>query len=250
MAFTHLDELNENDLEYLNNLDELRRQLVGWYREYNKLNANFYNQNDLYTEAIRILTTTFPGSLFRDFGLIIIFLPESVSSVQVEFMATLTAKVQATTILGLTGEKAADKPAIDLAQKLGLSTDSKGPPSAGPDKMADHMVVSHDSDEETQWVIRDIIRQAANGSEFGKIAVLYRNQHPYAEILQTKLRLAGIPLAGDETRDLSDTPTGKLVTNLLSVIKNDYSRDSVMKLVAEAPDQMGQSACFARKFQS
>ena len=67
------------------------------------------------------------------------------------------------------------------------------------------------------------------------MAALYRRQDPYAFQLRMELGFAGIPVAGPDPSPLRDSVAGRLLTGMLDVIREDFSRAALMRWLADAP---------------
>ena len=69
-------------------------------------------------------------------------------------------------------------------------------------------MVAPDPEEEVRSVLRSIV---ADEKPFHRIAVIYRQDNPYASLLRQELDFAGIPYSGVDYRRLADTPAGRLL---------------------------------------
>ena len=72
-------------------------------------------------------------------------------------------------------------------------------------------MVAPDPEEEVRSVLRSIV---ADDKPFHRIAVIYRQDNPYASLLRQELDFAGIPYSGVDYRRLADTPAGRLLQGL------------------------------------
>ena len=82
---------------------------------------------------------------------------------------------------------------------------------------------------------RDLLQRAEAGVPFHRMAALYRRQDPYAFQLRMELGFAGIPVAGPDPSPLRDSVPGRLLTGMLDVIREDFSRAALMRWLADAP---------------
>ena len=67
-AFEQIGQLPKTSLDQLSKVDELRSQLVAWYRTYESLLAGFYDSQTLYLEALLTLKGNPSKSLFQELG--------------------------------------------------------------------------------------------------------------------------------------------------------------------------------------
>ena len=72
-------------------------------------------------------------------------------------------------------------------------------------------MVAPDPEEEVRSVLRSIV---ADDKPFHRIAVIYRQDNPYASLLRQELDFANIPYSGVDYRRLADTPAGRLLQGL------------------------------------
>ena len=105
--------------------------------------------------------------------------------------------------------------------------------------MPDGIVSAPDVREEVRRAVRDMLREARDGTPFHRMAALYRQADPYAHQLRLELSLAGLPVAGPDPTTLKDSAAGRLLLGLLGVIEDDFGRSQLMQWLAEAPVRDG-----------
>lgn len=239
-AFKDLDRLSGQELEKLADVDPLRRQIVQWYRLTRHRLQGYYNREELSRAAARAVTEGRAESALRDLGSLIFHLIRSPSPGEDRLLQALGKRAQCALVIGITSEPELDAPAHALAgrleQTLGPAATTM-PPAGEP--VAEHLVSASDAQEEIRWVLRHLMKQAEAGLPFHQMAVLYRQSDPYASLVPSQLRLAGIPVAGPDYRRLKDTPPGKLLLGLLQVFEDEFSRESLMHWLSEAPVKTG-----------
>src|SRR5208283_2429153 len=103
-TFRELDHLSPADLDKLADLDELRAQIVNWYRETRNLTALYYTREELIRTATVALEQEKAGSVLRDIGFIIFYLVSELSSTELETVNHLLDIGRAAFIGGITGE--------------------------------------------------------------------------------------------------------------------------------------------------
>ena len=151
---------------------------------------------------------------------VIYYLPRRLSAGDVALAQALRKQGRCEIIGGLTGDDAADKPVMDLISRLSGDA-APAPDAGGADPLqrragegALRIISAPDPEEEVRTVIRRI---AASNAPLHRIAVIYRQENPYASRLRQELDCAGIPYAGAERRRLADTPTGLLLLGLVDL---------------------------------
>jgi RecB family exonuclease len=245
-TFRDLDRLSIDELSGLEDVDPLRSQMVRWYRAYRERLGGYYGLEELAWAAAAAVRDGKAASALRDLGLVIFHLARAPSPGEAGLVNALGEIGRCAMILGLTGDEEPDAVAKDVAARfqpvLGAAQ-AAGRASGGCD--AHHLMSASDVQEEVRWVVRYIADRAEGGLPFHRMAVLYRQANPYASLVPSQLRLAGIPVAGPDPAPLRDTPAGKLLTSLLSVLESDLSRDSVMGWIAESPVSLGPGGGFA-----
>jgi len=236
-TFRDLDRLSEAELDNIEAIDPLRAQIVKWYRLFRDLLRNHYDREELSLAAAAALKEGTASSILKDLGFIIFHLVPDFSPGELAMVAALSDTGKCAAILGLSGEPESDVLTLLTANRLKPCLGETEPPReiSRESNTVHHLLIAPDAQEEIRWIIRHIIRQAEEGLPFHRMAILYRQRDPYAFLVQSQLRLAGIPVAGPDATSLRDTPAGKLLVYLLEAIGTDFARTSVMRWIAEAP---------------
>jgi len=236
-TFRDLSNLSEVGLTNLEAMDPLREQIVRWYRLFRDLLGRYYNREELSKAAAVAVKEGKTASTLRDLGFIVFYLVSDFSPGEIDLVTALSEVKQCAMILGLTGESDADTKARSTASWLHQTlyqAESTEEPKRGSYSIH-HILIAPDAQEEIRWVVRHIIREAEEGLPFHRTAVLYRQSDPYGFLIHNQLRFAGIPISGLDSTQLKDTPAGKLLIYLLAIIECDFTRDSVMRWIAETP---------------
>ncbi|MDP6548482.1 MAG: PD-(D/E)XK nuclease family protein [Dehalococcoidia bacterium] len=239
-TFRDLDKLSIDELSSLEAADPLRSQMVGWYRAFQERLGGYYGPEELAWAAAEAVRDGKAASALRDLGLVIFHLTRAPSPGEAGLVSALGGTGRCAMILGLTGDEEPDAVAKDVAasfQSVLGPAQLAGPAPGGFD--SHHLVSASDVQEEVRWVVRYVTDRAEGGLPFHRMAVLYRQSNPYASLVPSQLRLAGIPVAGPDPAPLRDTPAGKLLLSIMSVLESDLSRDSVMGWIAESPVGLG-----------
>ncbi|MAF39835.1 MAG: hypothetical protein CL696_13320 [Chloroflexi bacterium] len=235
-TFKDLDRLPIDQLSTLERMDPLRSQMVRWYRAFRERLGGYYGPEELAWAAAAAVRDGKAAGTLRDLGLVIFHLPRAPSPGEADLVSALGGLGRCAMILGLTGDEETDASAKSVAASFQSALGTAQPTGPAPGSFsAHHLVSAPDVQEEVRLVVRRIAGRAEGGLPFHRMAVLYRQSDPYASLVPSQLRLAGIPVAGPDPAPLRDTPAGKLLMSLMSVMESDFSRNSVMGWIAESP---------------
>ena len=153
---------------------------------------------------------------------VIYYLPRRLSIGDTQLARVLLQRSKCQVVTGLVGDENADRPVHELLDMLG----SQGVEEASnPSKAADPLcqraesgaltiVAVPDPEEEVRTTVRSIV---ASDAPFHRIAVIHRQDNPYASLLRQELDFARIPYSGVTHRSLGDTQTGLLLLGLVDL---------------------------------
>ena len=149
---------------------------------------------------------------------VIYYLPRRLSVGDVELARALLERGKCRVIAGVVGDEGADSPVLELMELLGSQRAGAAASIPGADPLRQRaearslsIVVAPDPEEEVRSVLRSIV---ADEKPFHRIAVIYRQDNPYASLLRQELDFANIPYSGVDYRRLADTPAGRLLQGL------------------------------------
>ena len=152
---------------------------------------------------------------------VIYYLPRRMSDGDVRLAQALLKRGKCRLIAGCTGDTPADKPVAELLRRLGHQPVETQTASGDDNPLLQRakgrtlsIVAAPDPEEEVRGVIRSI---AAGTVPFHRVAVVHRQDNPYASLLRQELGFAGIPFSGMDYRSLADTPTGLLLLGLVDL---------------------------------
>ena len=235
-VFTELSYSEESTLATLAEIDDLRAQLVDWYRLFKQETKQFYVPADLVRSADQNIRAGLLNSSVTELGHLVFYLINDFSIPELSLIQYLVNKGMASVIVGAVGEIGIDEHVSELAKMLspnfkfrsGTTQDIRIPIPA-------RLVSAPDAREEIRWIVRDIVRRSEEGISFNNIAILYRQSEPYSSLISGQLRLSGIPVSGPDDTPISDTPPGRALLNMLNAINSDFSRPEVLKWISESP---------------
>ena len=173
---------------------------------------------------------------------VIYYLPRRMSEGDIELAQALRAKGKAQIIAGRTDDADADAPVAELLGRLDGSFAAFNNDAAPPNPLRRRardgglsLISAPDPEEEVRAVIRRI---AAGDTPLHRIAVVFRQDNPYAALLRQELDFAGIPYSGAEYRSLGDTPTGRRLAGfalMAAAADGGIDRERLIEWLSAAP---------------
>ena len=153
---------------------------------------------------------------------VIYYLPRRLSIGDRQLAKVLLERGKCRVVAGLVGVENADGPVRELLEMLGRQgVEESSNDSEPPDPLCQRaesgalaIVAVPDPEEEVRTVVRNI---AASEAPFHRIAVIHRQDNPYASLLRQELDFARIPYSGVTHRSLGDTQTGLLLLGLVDL---------------------------------
>ena len=156
---------------------------------------------------------------------VIYYLPRRMSVGDIALARALQSRGKAQIIAGRTGDADADAPVAALLERLGCDVAAfAGDAPANPLRQraqddALSIISAPDPEEEVRAVIRRIAADA--DTPYHRVAVIYRQDNPYAALLRQEMDFANIPYSGAEYRSLGDTPTGRRLSGFAAMAAAD-----------------------------
>ena len=163
---------------------------------------------------------------------VIYYLPRRMSVGDIALARALQARGKAQIIAGRTGDPDADAPVAALLERLGCDVAAfAGDAPANPLRQraqddALSIISAPDPEEEVRAVIRRIAADA--DTPYHRVAVIYRQDNPYAALLRQEMDFANIPYSGAEYRSLGDTPTGRRLSGFAAMAAAADTADGVV----------------------
>ena len=151
---------------------------------------------------------------------VIYYLPRRPSAGELELMQTLLARGKCRVIIGLSGDEGADRPALALHRRLtGAPPEPAGGDGTALQQKAGErltITVAPDPVEEVRATVRRIAAMPSD-APLHRVAVLHRQEAPYASLLRQELAHAAIPYTGAPRRTLADTGAGRFLLGSLAL---------------------------------
>ena len=231
-AFKELVRLTEGELDTLAREGPLRQATVELYRRFRERTTEYYGPEDEAWAAAEAVRSGRGQPALQDVGALVFFLLTRPSPGEAALLKALSDAAPCSLVVGRTGEAGIDDAEGEWWERFGeAGTDG----SANLDARPESIVSAPDAREEVRQAVRDMLQRAEAGVPFHRMAALYRRQDPYAFQLRMELGFAGIPVAGPDPSPLRESVPGRLLTGMLDVIKEDFSRAALMRWLADAP---------------
>ena len=231
-AFKELVRLTEGELDTLAGEGPLRQATVELYRRFRERTAEYYGPEDEAWAAAEAVRSGRGRPALQDVGTLVFFLLTRPSPGETALLAALSDAVPCSFVVGRTSEAGVDNAEGAWWGRLG---EAVADGSADLDARPESIVSAPDAREEVRQSVRDMLQRAEAGVPFHRMAALYRRQDPYAFQLRMELGFAGIPVAGPDPSPLRDSVPGRLLTGMLDVIREDFSRAALMRWLADVP---------------
>ena len=158
---------------------------------------------------------------------VIYFLPRRLSTGHMQLAKVLLEHGKCQVVAGLVGDQNADRPVLELLEILGgqgLEEASKVSEATDPlcQRAEDGsltIVAVPAPEEEVRTIVRSIVSGDAPFHRIARIAVVHRQDNPYASLLRQELDFARVPFSGVTHRNLGNTPTGLLLLGLVDLAR-------------------------------
>ena len=231
-AFKELVRLTESQLDTLAAEGPLRQVTVELYRRFRERTAEYYGPEDEAWAAAEAVRSGRGQPALQDVGALVFFLLSRPSPGETALLTALSDAAPCSLVVGRTGEAGVADAEGTWWERLG---EASADGSTDLDVRPESIVSAPDAREEVRQAVRDMLQRAEAGEPFHRMAALYRRQDPYAFQLRMELGFAGIPVAGPDPSPLRDSVPGRLLTGMLDVIREDFSRAALMRWLADAP---------------
>ncbi len=196
-----------------------------------ELQPRWYDEQDLYDQAIAGLRSGSPSTIVDELGPVIVYLPQRVGKSQGQVISALADTASVVVVAGLTGDDQADAPVLESVHRMGGSVDAAAPTGTS---YGQRIISAASADEEVRIAIREVVRAARDGVSLGRIAVLCGGGLAAVRQVQDQLAAAAIPFSGPSGRTLADTLLGRGILALLSLRHRGFRRDEVFALLSVA----------------
>lgn len=206
----------------------LSADVVRLYREVQcRLSDRFYDEADLLRTATEHLASR--PRLASEFGTVVLYLPQDLTTPQLDLVAALSGVVDLAVVAGFTGLARPDRVIGALLDRL----DVRAKPASRPVPTASRVLHASDSDDEVRWVVREILTDLQSVPAH-RIAILYGSATPYARLLHEHLTTAGIRHNGPGSRPIIERSIPQGVIRLLDSLSRDLPRADLFAALSAA----------------
>ncbi len=194
----------------------------------------WYDEGDLLRRATDRARAELPPRLAR----IVVHQPQRLRPLEHQLLDALGEHGDVELVIGLTGDDAADRPVLVLAEGLAGHPVAPPPGWRGP---ADQpvgkidVVSTTDADDEVRLGVRAVLDAARRGTPFDRIAVLFPSDRPYARLVEHQLAVADIPWNGRPGTTVAERMVPRVLTELLELDRRGLRRSALMTLLGDVP---------------
>ena len=199
-----------------------------------RLRAGWYDEGDLLEQAELATQHAVPRQLAHT----IVYLPQQLRGRELRLIRGLGRVADVHVILGVTGDEAADAELLTIAEALepgwsGPKLSAVITPLAQPSTI--EVISTTDADDEVRLAVRAVLDAGRAGTPFGRMAVLWSAERPYARLVEHHLDVAEIEWNGRPGTRLVERLVPRLVIDLLDVDRRGLRRRDLFDLLADVP---------------
>lgn len=197
----------------------------------NRLGDDWYDEGDLLARASELLTAGSTTRLDR----VVAFLPHVARGLEALFLQAIGTAGDLHVLLPHTGEAELDHEMNEMIGRLDAIAD---PPPVGRPAVREHppiAISTTDADDEVRHAVRVVTDHARAGTRFGRMAVLWPADRPYARLVEHHLRIAGIPWNGRPGTLVTERLVPRFLLDLLDVDRRGLRRRDLFDLLADVP---------------
>ncbi|HWM20807.1 MAG TPA: PD-(D/E)XK nuclease family protein [Ilumatobacteraceae bacterium] len=199
-----------------------------------RLRADWYDEGDLLEHAELATGQGVPPQLANT----IVFLPQQLRGRELRVLRTLGQVANVQVILGVTGDDEADAELATIAAALEPGWSAPDSPAvitplAQPSTV--EVISTTDADDEVRLAVRAVLDAGRAGTPFGRMALLWTAERPYARLVEHHLEVAEIEWNGRPGTRLVERLVPRLVIDLLDVDRRGLRRRDLFDLLADVP---------------
>lgn len=233
-TFRQLGHATEDALNRLEQVGELRREVLRLYRSFQDTTNTYYQREDLVRAAAEAVRKgVVPG--LADLGFIVLYLIRDLSPGERDLAEALASLGQCAVFLGAAGEVDVDAQLDAMSQRLSrvMGEPNHWVSSDPPSEI--RLLIAPDPHQEIRWVIRSLLKEAEAGVPLHRMAVFYRQIDPYGTLIPEELRLADLAAAGPNPVSLAETAIGRTLTGLVQLSDGELTRERVTDWLTGCP---------------
>lgn len=199
------------------------------------LAEHWSDEEDLMAAAARRLTDDPRAG--AEVGPVVVHLPGLLSLHAANLLRAVAVHQPVHVLAGVTGEPRADADVATTLARLGLDGGLPAPAATAPPPTPETTTVvsTSDADDEVRAAVRAVVEAARAGTPLDRMAVLHPAPDPYARLLHEHLAAAGVTVNGPSPIPLGARAAGRILTGLLALPEQRWSRQAVLDWLATAP---------------
>lgn len=161
-------------------------------------------------------------------GPVLVHDPQRLDRPAVDLLRAIGSIGDLRVVAGLTGISSVDAVTVETVAAVGGASplDEQRPEAVVPTSV----VSANDVDDEIRAAVRALLSAVHDDAPLHAMALVHPSGPPYARAVAEVLRASGIPFSGPSTETLAHTAPGRVVTGLLDVAAQGFSRESVVDL--------------------
>ena len=235
----NLEKLENLKSENLKTLEKSHPTLLSLFEAYKKSlgNNKLLTKTQLLIEAVQLagsseLKSRLEARISSDVGPILVYMPEPLLDVEMDFLLALSSHTPVEIIACLTNDEALDQEQMSALKSESLAAAAWTEQSAAHISNPEISITSCPSPIEEVRAVRAEIHGALEaGTAPHQMAVLYTKANPYQKLLLDLLENSGLPIYMQTGRTLLNSIAGRALNAILEIADNGYSLDSTHKLL-------------------
>ncbi|MEO6571802.1 MAG: PD-(D/E)XK nuclease family protein, partial [Ilumatobacteraceae bacterium] len=204
-----------------------------------RLSGDWYDEGDLFATATRSIEqgdTAAAVPLDR----MVCFLPGVWRGLEMAFVRAIADQGSVALLLAHTGHAPVDDELVELATAVGgtaattTTSPDQGHLPAARERPA-IVLSTTDADDEVRHAVRIVVDHARAGTPFGRMAVVWPTDRPYARLVEHHLDIAGLPWNGRPGTLVTERLVPRFLLDLLQVDRRGLRRRELFDLLADVP---------------
>jgi RecB family exonuclease len=196
-----------------------------------RLTDEWYDEGDLLRRSTELIAAGSPPRLDR----VVVFLPHVARGLELDLLRSIGAAGELEVLLAHTGDATVDGEMHELALALDPGT---APPSADRSAVRERaatVISTTDADDEVRHAVRVVVDRARAGTAFGRMAILWPADRPYARLVEHHLERAGVAWNGRPGTLVTERLVPRFLLDLLHVDRRGLRRGDLFDLLSDVP---------------
>lgn len=191
------------------------------------------DEEDLMAAATAVVDAGGPLEL----GHVVVHLPQALGLHAGRLLAAVARRTPVAAVVGLTGDARADADVLVSLERMGAPAPAAAP--AVSSEPVTTIASASDPEDEVRRAVRRVVEAVAAGTPLDRIALLHPSVAPYPTLVHEQVTAAGIPRNGTTPVPLAGRAAGRVLTGLLDLPDEDWSRQAVTAWLTTAPILLG-----------